>query len=132
MLEKNNKEKSSTLTNSLIGLSTVGLSGGLILNMLGGMNKMFGSNDIPKGVVRELMEGVMDGLTIYFEQRIADLKRENEEFNNKIEELEIKLEELDIIKKELDNLHEKNINLNKENNDLIFELKKKDIKKKKR
>ena len=93
---------------------------------------MFGSNDIPKGVVRELMEGVMDGLTIYFEQRIADLKRENEEFNNKIEELEIKLEELDIIKKELDNLHEKNINLNKENNDLIFELKKKDIKKKKR
>ena len=114
MLEKKDKSKHSTLSDALIGLSTVGVAVGIMGNILGGMNKMFGeSNSIPKGVVKELIEGVMDGLMGHFESKIYDLKSEIEKLNKTNNELELQVEDLDRVKKGLDELHVKNINLNK-------------------
>jgi len=129
MQEKQNKEKHSTLDDSLIGLGMIGLTTGLMMNAIGGLNKMFGENNsIPKGVVKELMEGVMEGLMLHFQNQIYDLKYENKTLQEKVDELDtasrLQVEDLDRVNKELDELHVKNINLNKKNIDLIHELKK--------
>lgn len=52
------------------------------------MNKMFGETKIPEGMVREIIQGVMDGLLMYFDDQIGKLKKENDELKKKIEELE--------------------------------------------
>jgi len=121
MIEKKKKIKCSTLNDAMVGLGVFGAMTGLMTNLLGG-NKMFGEN-VPQGVIREIMQGVMDGLVTHFELQIDDLKRENERLKQK----DI---ELDDIKEELDKLTVISTNLKKENSDLIYELNKK--KKKKR
>lgn len=64
--------------------------------MMGGLLKMFGTTEqIPKGVVRELMEGVMDGLLIHFGVQIDELRREKENLSEKLEEKERRIEELE-------------------------------------
>jgi hypothetical protein len=56
----------NTMITPLIG---IGVMGAMLNQVFGGMGKMFGEN-IPEGVVKELMQGVMDGLISYFDGKI--------------------------------------------------------------
>jgi len=94
-----------TAKNKLIncGLETV-ISGAIVVAMAGEvLNKMFGTNEIPKGVVRELIEGVMDGLISHFQNQIDDIKAENEKLLNDKHNKEFEIEDLNIKIKELEN-----------------------------
>ena len=94
-----NKQNSFTKTisdmnlNLGIGIMSMGIIGGL----MGKMSGLFGTLDIPQGVVREMMEGVMDGLISHFEIRIDDLKRD----------VEMKTEEIGKLKERISQLEEK-------------------------
>jgi len=85
MKKKKSIFESSKLTSSFTSLAVMGSITGL---MLGGINKMFGTSEIPKGVVKELMEGVMDGLVFHFDGKIQDLKEENKKLGERCQELE--------------------------------------------
>ena len=85
-------EMKKTISNLSHSLLTPILMSGLIL---GGLTKMFGTNEIPKGVVKELMEGVMDGLIFHFDGKIDELKDKNKKLVEKNTELELKNERLE-------------------------------------
>lgn len=67
---------------------------GLAAMLAGGMSKMFGTSEIPKGVVKEMMEGVMDGLLGHFEYKIDELKRDKKKLTEEIEKFEDRVEGL--------------------------------------
>jgi hypothetical protein len=68
--------------------------GGIILNeVMRRMNKMFGE-EIPKGVVREMMLGVMDGLVYHFEEKVETERKEKEKFECRNAELLKEIDEL--------------------------------------
>ena len=79
--------------NGMTGLIT-GMLGAGIVSMLGGqMMKMFGESErLPKGVIKEIIEGMLAGTIEHFEEKIDDLRNElkyaNEELESKKEEIE--------------------------------------------
>jgi regulator of replication initiation timing len=76
-----------------LGLTTA-TTGLLMEYAFGGLKKMFGEKEIPRGVVREMMEGVMDGLISHFQWQIDELKRKKEQLDEKNNELDIENESL--------------------------------------
>jgi len=79
--KKNQNQKALEGFKGMTGLISGMLGMGLVTMAGGQMMKMFGDNNekIPKGVVKELMEGAMAGII--------------EHFNNKVNELEYDLKE---------------------------------------
>lgn len=85
-MKKDKVVRNEDLASTIVGLGLTTMMSGALL---GGMNKMFGMDEkIPKGVVRELVQGVMDGLIDHFQYQIDELKRQNERLERKVEELE--------------------------------------------
>jgi len=85
------KSIENNILNSLLpAITTVGIMGAV----MGGLNKMFGTNEIPKGVVKELMEGIMEGLIYHFQGTIDDQKREIENLQEQRDKLEVENEKL--------------------------------------
>ena len=85
-MEKDKVVRNGDLASSIAGLGLATMMSGALF---GGLNKMFGMDEkIPKGVVRELMQGVMDGLIDHFQYQIDELKRDNEKLELKIQHLE--------------------------------------------
>ena len=70
-------------TSPMLGIA---LTAGVVGMLMGVMNKMFGNTEkIPKGVVKELMEGVVSGLMEHFEMKIEDLKSDVERLEKDLE-----------------------------------------------
>lgn len=94
-MNKNQKiiKKSTTdVFNMLPIIATTGVLG----LMLGGMNKMFGESEkIPKGVVKEMMQGIMEGVIDMINQKDFDINDQKEEvrrYKEKFEKSEKQLE----------------------------------------
>ena len=85
-------------TDMTLGFANIGLMVGMsafALHIIEEMNKMFGET-IPKGVVKEMMEGVVSGIIDAFEIKLYDKDAEIKRLNDKLSELSDKNEELKI------------------------------------
>ena len=99
-----NKEKG--LDNLASGLAMAGLTAGLGSMLIGGMmNKMFGDREqIPKGVVKEMMHGVMLGVQDMIAEKDYDIKDLQEKLERKENDLKEVKEERDSLQRRYDEL----------------------------
>jgi len=103
MSEKENKPKS--LDSLSTGLAMAGLTAGLGSILLGGMTKMFGEREqIPKGVVKEMMHGVMAGVQDMIAEKDYDIKDLTEKLERKENDLKQVTEERDAMQRRYDEL----------------------------
>ena len=101
---KNKKEKPA-ISNLGTGLAMLGLTAGLSGMILGGMNKMFGEREqIPKGVVKEMMHGIMAGVQDMIAEKDYDIKDLQEKLERKENDLKEVKEERDAIQRRYDEL----------------------------
>jgi len=95
MDKKENTKTKLPINNTMATIGLVGLAGGILGLLMSGVNKMFGENKTElKGVVREMMEGVMEGLISHFETVQLALKSENNKLTKENEDLGEQLDEL--------------------------------------
>ena len=90
-------EKNKPVTNisdNIIGLGmSTAVTGFIMAEVLRKMDGLFGNTEkIPKGVVKEMMEGVMEGLFNMFETRLYDKEEQLRVANDKIRNLEEEIE----------------------------------------
>lgn len=97
--------KTRSLDSLSTGVAMLGATAGLTGLLLGGLNKMFGQQEqIPKGVVKELMHGIMAGVQDMIAEKdydIKDLKEKLERNENDLKEVK---EERDAIQRRYDEL----------------------------
>lgn len=66
----------------------LGLMSGIMAIALRGLDEMFGETEkIPKGVVKELMEGALSGMFDYFEGKMNELDYEVRQLQSEVREL---------------------------------------------
>ena len=95
-------EKNNSLDNMFSGLMT---NAAISTMLIGGMMNMLGTNEkIPKGVVKEMMEGVMDGLISHFGEIIGKLEMELKENKEQMQKI---LDENETLKDELSKVKKK-------------------------
>jgi len=102
MVEKKPKEKS--ISKLVGGLASVGISSGLMLAALGGMNKMFGmeGEKSPQKLAEEMMAGAVRGILDHFEWKLDEQKRVIEKLQNDLTLAESKIENYEIALKDRD------------------------------
>ena len=93
----------SDLSSSLLGLS---LTAGIGSMLIGGMmDKMFGDrSEIPKGVVKEMMHGVMLGVQDMIAEKDYDIKELKDKLERKENDYNEVKEERDAIQRRYDEL----------------------------
>jgi len=99
------EEKTKGIDSLATGLAMVGLTAGLGSLLLGGMEKMFGDREqIPKGVVKEMMHGIMAGVQDMIAEKDYDIKDLTEKLERKENDLKEMKEERDAMQRRYDEL----------------------------
>lgn len=72
-----------------MGLGAMAAVGILTKTMFGGITKMFGENEMPKDLAKQMMEGAVAGMLDHFDGMLESQRQEISELNKEIDKLKL-------------------------------------------
>ncbi len=102
---QNKKQKPSGINGFSTGIGMLGVSAAVGGFLLGGLTKMFGNTEeLPKGVVKEMMHGLMLGVNDLIAEKEQELKDLTQRVEMRDNEIKIIVSEKDEMQQKYDNI----------------------------